>query len=187
AYKVGPVNTATITIAGTSPDAARPGVTITAGNLRITPGQGGPQPAQFTIALDRALSDELQVNIAFGGDADPGADYNPPGGVLTIPSGKTTLQVTVPIPANGLVQPDKLLVVSLLESPDYIVGDPGAAVSLLVSANLPKINIGGAPASVVWGGGAVFTIVADQPPIKDTSISYTVTGTAKQGTDVLPL
>jgi hypothetical protein len=186
-YTVGPVHTATITIAGTSPSAARPVVTITAGNLRITPGQGGQQPAQFTIALDRALTDELQVNIAFGGDAVAGSDYNPPGGLLTVPPGKTTLQVTVPILDNGLVQPDKLLVVSVLESPDYIVGDPGSAVSLLVSGNLPKVNIVGGPASVGLGGGAVFTIVADQPPIKDTSISYTVSGTAKQGTDVLPL
>ncbi len=185
AYTVGPVNTATVTIAGTSGDAARPVVTITAGDLRISPGTG--QPAQFTIALDRALSDELQVNLAFGGDAVAGSDYSPPGGLLTVPPGQTTLPVSVPILDNGLVQPDKTLVVSVLESPDYVVGDPGSAVSLIVSTNLPKVNIVGGPAAVGLGGGTVFTIVADQPPIKDTSISYTVTGTAKQGTDVVPL
>ncbi|MEX1006745.1 MAG: Calx-beta domain-containing protein [Acidimicrobiia bacterium] len=185
AYTVGPVNTATITIAGASGDAARPVVTITAGNLRITAGQG--QPAQFTIALDRALSEELQVNIAFGGDAVAGSDYNPPGGLLTVPPGQTALPVTVPILDNGLVQPDKLLVVSVLLSPGYVVGDPGAALSVIVSTNLPEVNIVGGPAAVGLGGGAVFTIIADQPPIKDTSISYTVTGSAKQGTNIVPL
>ena len=145
AYKVGPVNTATITIAGTDANAARPVVTITAGSLRISAGQG--QPAEFTIGLDRALTDELQVNVAFGGDAEAGSDYNPPGGLLTVPPGQTTLSMTVPILDNGRVQPDKLLLVSLLESPDYIVGEPSSAVSLLVSTTLPKINIVGGPAS----------------------------------------
>ena len=70
------------------------------------------QPAQFTIGLDRALTDELQVNISFGGDAEAGTDYNPPGGLLAVPPGETTLPVTVPILDNGRVQPDKQLVVT---------------------------------------------------------------------------
>ena len=184
AYTVGPVNTAVVTIAGTSGNAALPVVTITAGTLRS--GSTG-QPLQFTIGLDRALSDELQVNVSYGGNAVAGSDYNPPGGLLTVPPGQTSLPFTIPILDNGLVQPDKLLLVSLLPSADYVVGEPSSALSVIVSTNLPEVNIVGGPAAVGLGGGATFTIVADQAPIEDTSISYMVSGTAKQGTNVVPL
>jgi hypothetical protein len=40
---------------------------------------------------------------------------------------------------------------------------------------------------VSWGGGAAFRIVADQAPIRDTTVQYQVTGTAKQGVDISPL
>ncbi len=58
---------------------------------------------------------------------------------------------------------------------------------VIVSATLPKISILGGPAAVGLGGGAVFTIVADQPPVKNISVQYTVMGTAQQGKDLEPV
>ena len=37
------------------------------------------------------------------------------------------------------------------------------------------------------GGAATFTITADQAPVKDTSVNYTVPGTAQPGQDYEPL
>ena len=75
----------------------------------------------------------------------------------------------------------------MLPSADYVVGDPTTAAVVIVSSTLPKINIIGGPAAVGLGGGAQFTIVADQPPVKDISVQYTVTGTAQQGKDLQPV
>ena len=179
-YTVGSPSTATVTIAGTNGNAARPVVTITAGGLRVPAGT----PATFTIALDRALSEELQVYVSYGGNAQPGSDYNPAGGLLTVLPGQTALPITVPTLDNGRVQIDPALFITLQPSPKYIIGDPSATGVLIVSSTLPKINIIGGPAAVGLGGGAVFTIVADQPPVKDISVQYTVTGTAQQGKDL---
>ena len=177
------MNTATITIAGTSGSAAIPVVTITPGGLRVPAGQ----PAVFTIAIDRPLTDPLDVSVSYGGNAVPGSDYNPAGGVLTIPPGMTSLAVQIPTLDNGKVQVDPALWISVLPSANYVVGDPTTAAVVIVSSTLPKINILGGPAAVGLGGGAQFTIVADQPPVKDISVQYTVTGTAQQGKDLQPV
>jgi hypothetical protein len=183
AYKVGPIGTATVTIAATSGSAAIPVVTIRGASLRINAGQ----PAQFTIGLDRALSDQLQISVAYGGNAIAGADFSPASGLLVVPPGQTTLQVTVPTLDNGVVQNDKLLTVSLQPDPAYTVGSPSSAASVIVSASLPKLSIIGGGGSVSQGGGAVFSVVADQAPVQDISVQYTVSGTAQQGRDIQPV
>jgi len=183
AYRVGPVSTATVTIAATSDNAAIPVVTIRASSLRVQAGQ----PAQFSIGLDRALSDQLQISVSYGGNAEAGHDYNPASGLLVVQPGQTALQVTVPTLDNGQVANDKALFLTLQPSAGYVVGDPSVAGSLIVNSTLPKLSILGGGGSVASGGGATFTIVADQAPIDDISVQYTVTGTAQQGKDLQPV
>ena len=182
-YTVGPVNSATVTIAATGGSAATPVVTIRASGLKVTAGT----PATFTVSLDRALSDPLQLSLGYSGNAVAGVDYNPAGGVITMPPGQTALPVQVPTLDSGRVQKDPVLFVTVQPDTGYVVGDPATAGIVIASTALPKINIIGGPAAVGQGGGALFTIVADQPPVKDISVQYTVTGTAQQGKDLQPV
>ena len=182
-YKIGPVGSATVTIAATTGSAATPVVTIRASNLRVTAGQ----PAQFTIGLDRPLSEQLQVSVSYGGNAVAGSDYSPASGLLLVQPGQTTLQVAVPTLDNGRVANDTVLTLTLQPGDGYVVGDPSLAASRIVNSTLPKVSILGGGGSVPSGGGATFTIVADQPPINDISVQYTVTGTAQQGKDLQPV
>lgn len=181
-YTVGSPSSATVTILGDA-GYVQPVVTISAGNLRVN----GGTPAQFTVGLDRPLSQALEIGLAFGGDAVPGLDYNVPGGVVTVPANQTALTVSVPTLNNGLVQPDRQLVVSLVPLATYAVGSPNVAETLILAPTLPKVSIYGGPAAVGLGGGVVFLVEADQPPIKDTSVQYTVTGSAQQGKDIQPV
>jgi multidrug efflux pump subunit AcrA (membrane-fusion protein) len=181
-YTIGSPSSATVTIRGDS-GSVKPVLTITAGNIRVN----GGTPAQFTIGLDRPLSQALEVGLTYLGDAVMGSDFNPPGGVVTVPPNQTSVTVTVPTLNNGLVQPDRLLVVSLVPQSTYVVGDPSSAAIAILAPTLPKVSIIGGPAAVGLGGGVVFRIVADQPPVKDTSVQYTVTGSAQQGKDIQPV
>jgi hypothetical protein len=177
------VSTATVTIAATSGNAAIPVVTIRAASLRVPAGQ----PAQFTIGLDRALSEQLQLSVSYSGNAEAGHDYSPASGLLVVQPGQTTLQVTVPTLDNGQVANNRALFLTIDPSASYIVGDPAIAGSLIVNSTLPKLSIVGGGGSVPSGGGATFTIVADQAPVNDISVQYTVTGTAQQGKDLQPV
>jgi hypothetical protein len=182
AYRVGPIAIATITIAGTSGSGAIPVITIRPNNLRVTEGT----PAQFVVSIDRQLSTTLDVSLNFGGNATAGSNYSPPGGLLEIPAGQTSLQVVVPTLDDSIVSTDKLLYASMASSADYTIGNPGLAGIVIVNQDLPKIHITGGPATISQGGGAVFTITADQAPVKDTSIQYQTAGTAQPGVDLQP-
>jgi hypothetical protein len=52
---------------------------------------------------------------------------------------------------------------------------------------LPELNITTNSSLVPVGGAATFTIVADQAPVKDTSVNYQVVGTAQPNQDFVPL
>ncbi|HEX9505171.1 MAG TPA: Calx-beta domain-containing protein [Acidimicrobiia bacterium] len=179
-YRVGPVSTATIAIVG---DHSVPTVTITTSTGRVKEGT----PAQFVISLDRALSEQLQVYLNFGGDAAEGNNYNPPGGLLVFPPNQTALQVVVPTLDNNAVEPDRLLVAALTPDSAYAIGSPNAAAAVIENVDLPEINIVGGPAQISKGGAVTFTVVADQPPIKDTTVQYQMTGSVKPGQDIVPL
>lgn len=181
-YSLGNATAATVTILGDS-GSVQPTATITAGNLRVN----GGSPAQFTIGFDRPTSVATEIGLAFGGDAVPGSDFNPPGGVVTVPPGQTSVTVNVPTLNNGLVQPDRNLVVSLMGGGGYTVGSPSSAQVLILAPTLPKLSIVASSTAVGLGGGVVFTITADQAPVKDLSVQYQVTGTAQQGKEIQPL
>ena len=181
-YTLGSQSAATVTILGDA-GAVVPVATITAGNLRVT----GGQPAQFTVGLDRPLTQALELTLQYGGDAVAGSDFNPPGGVVTVPPNQTSVTVPVPTLNNGLVQADTTLVVGLVPQSTYAVGNPGSAAITILAPTKPKLTIVGSANAVGLGGGVVFTVLADQAPVRDTSVQYTVTGTAQQGRDIQPV
>ena len=179
-YTVGSPSSATITI--TDAGGPVPVVTLVPGVARVPEGQ----PAQFTIGLDRPLSTALQVGLTFSGDAVEGADFSRPGGALVVPAGQTSIAITVPTLDDGTVEPDRLLGVALAASAGYQIGSPNGGTVVIVSDDVPKVDIIGG-SMVSRGGGSRFQIVADQAPIVDTTIQYQATGTAKPGVDIAPL
>ena len=183
AYKIGATATATITIPGASGPAAFPVVTIRPSTARVNEGQ----PAQFVVGIDRILSQQLQISLTFSGNAVEGGDYSPPGGLLVLQPGQTSLQVSVPTLDDGLVEPDKVLIATVQPTLNYTVGSPNAGAVLIQSEDLPKITIVGGPVDTTKGSAITFTVVADQPPIEDTSVQYSVTGTAKPGQNFVPV
>ncbi len=175
------INTGTATV--TINDSLLPVVTLTPSVARVNEGQ----PIQFTVGLDRALAVSFEVFLGFSGDAVEGTHYSRPAGLFIIPAGQTTLPITIPTLDNALVEFDHTLGVALAASPSYTIGSPNGANVTIVSEDVPEININGGATSLGKGGAAVYTIVANQPPIYDTTIQYSAQGIAKPGVDVAPL
>jgi multidrug efflux pump subunit AcrA (membrane-fusion protein) len=69
----------------------------------------------------------------------------------------------------------------------YRVGAPSRVSVTIKSQVLPELTLSGNTTAVAGGGAATFTITADQAPVKNTSVSYQVVGTAQPGTDFEPL
>ncbi len=182
-YRVGSPGTAVITILGQSGDAALPIVTLTSATTHLAKGQ----PYSVTVSLSQATSQALTIELTYSGDAMVGRDYTLPGGTVVVPPGTTSLPVVIPTVVDNLVEPDRLLAVSLGTSADYRIGAPSSTAVTISSQIIPKLTITSDATTVAEGGAATFTIHADQAPVKDTSVNYQVIGTAQPGMDFEPL
>jgi len=90
----------------------------------------------------------------------------------------------VPVRADDDVEGDETLTVRLLADPKaaYQLSDRDRATVLIESDDLPELTVTGG-GEVVEGGTATVVIRADQPPDEDTSVHYSVTGSAQAGVD----
>jgi multidrug efflux pump subunit AcrA (membrane-fusion protein) len=183
AYSLGAVKSATVTILGPVGSAALPTLTLETGTHYLQKGQ----PLSVTVGLSEALSSPLNVQLEYAGTAVEGVDYTPPNVQLTVPAGQTSLVVQVPTIADNRVEGDTVLYVSLVPTADYLVGAANAVATKIVSQGIPELSITAAGPGVAAGSPTSFTITADQPPAKDTSVQFQVVGTAVAGQDYQPL
>ncbi len=183
AYAIGAVKSATVTILGPTGAAALPVVSLVTGTHQLMKGQ----PFAITIGLSEPTSANVTVQLQYAGSAVAGVDYTPPNVPLTIPAGQTSLTVQVPTLADNRVEPDTILFVSLVPAFDYGIGPANAVATTIVSQNLPELSITASGPTVAAGNATTFTITADQPPAKDTSVNFQVIGTAVAGQDYQPL
>jgi hypothetical protein len=189
-YIVGPTNQASVTIPANGSDLV-PVLTLVADTSLVSEGQ----QVTFTVKSTVESNEDQNFTLAFGGDAQPGADYvelDKKNFKITAGNRSTDLKVT--IRNDSVVETDETLGVSVIADPQgdpahppYLVGDPSAVSVTITSNDLPQMRLLGG-GSVRRGGTGSFRIVSDAPVTADTSINYQVGGTATNGRDyeVLP-
>jgi len=182
-YSVSAQGSAVITITGVSGEDAKPIVTLRSSATHLMKGE----PYPIEISLDRATSLPTTIVLAYGGNAQQGRDFTLPGGQIVVPPGETSLAVQVPTVQDNVVESDRVLIIAVSNSAAYRVGAPSRVSVTIKSQVLPELTLSGNTTAVAGGGAATFTITADQAPVKNTSVSYQVVGTAQPGTDFEPL
>lgn len=184
-YIVGPTSVATVTIAANGSDLV-PVYTVVADTSLVNEGQ----TVTFTVKSSVESNQDQKFNLAFGGDAQPGADYveldkkN-----FRITAGNTSTTLQMQIRNDSIVEPDETLGVALVRDPTadasqspYVIGDPAGAIVTIKSSDLPEMRLVGG-GSIRRGGTGGFQIISDAPVTADTSINYQVGGTATNGRD----
>jgi hypothetical protein len=179
-YTVGTSGSTVVTINGT---VAQPTVTLTSATTYLQKGE----PYAISLGLSQALSQPLTINLSYGGTAQQGVDYSLPAGILTVPAGQTALSVQIPTVTDNVVEPNRVLTVSLAQSSSYRIGTPSSASVTITSQVVPKLSIAAATTNVAQGGAAAFVITATQAPAQDTSVNFGVQGTAQPGQNYQPL
>lgn len=198
AYKLGPQSTAGLVIGGVS-TSSRVASTVRPVNAVLTSAATNPTlsiyaldpvtpkgtPAVFIVYTSQPRATPLDFTVSEGGGA-PADEVLPPAGPFTIPPGASSVEVQVPTRSNGLVEPDAQLSLRLDPGPGYDVGNPATATTTVQSSDVPQLEISGG-GTIAAGSTAAFTITADQPPLRDTSIVFQVAGTAQPGQDFVPV
>ncbi len=179
-YSVGTSGSTVVTINGSL---TMPTVTLTSATTYLQKGE----PYPISVTLSQAISQPVTINLSYGGTAQLGVDYTQPAGVLTVPAGQTALSVEIPTVTDNLVEPNRVLTVSLAPGSSYQIGTPSSASVTITSQVVPKLSIAATTASVPQGGAATFVITSTQAPAQDTSVNFAVEGTAQPGQNYQPL
>ncbi|MGP8060894.1 MAG: Calx-beta domain-containing protein [Acidimicrobiales bacterium] len=179
-YSIGATGSAVVTISGSG---GTPTATLTSATAYLQKGE----PYQVTVSLSQATSSPMTVHLSYGGTAVQGTDFTIPGGALTVPAGQTALVVSIPTVTDNVVESDRVLTVSLAPGSGYQIGSPATTSVTITSSVVPTLTITSNTGTVTQGGAASFTITADQAPVKDTSVGFSVQGTAQPGQNYVPL
>lgn len=84
--------------------------------------------ARFTVARDTEGASPLTVYYSVGGTATPTNDFAAPAGSVTIAAGAIGASVLVQPVADGLVEGDETVVLTILSNASYLVASPSSAV-----------------------------------------------------------
>ncbi len=177
-YTIGSPATATITIV----DNDVPAVSVTASSPSIP--KIGSQTGQFVFTTSKAASFPVTVNYTVGGTAKDGTNYTLSGS-STIPALATSTTLTLTPKDDGFFDGNQTVIVNLASETSYTIGSPNTATITIVGNDVPVAVVTTASSSVPKIGSETgqfvfFTSKAASIPM---TINYTVSGTAKSGTN----
>lgn len=174
-YQPGALKEARLTIV--NPSGEMPTVTVRNEQDAISEGNG----AEFVFETDKVRNEDTTLYFSISGSAGNTADIAPVEGEIDLPADATEVTLTIDTVADRLVEPDEYLVVTLQPGADYLVAGAPADV-VIESSDLPELTLEGG-GRVAEGSATTFAIVADQAPVEDTSVAYSLGGGATPGID----
>lgn len=114
-----------------------PAISVRVTNGRpIEPGGSG-QATQSTLIVSRtgSLDAALEVSLTLGGSAVNGTDYDTLPASITVPAGKTSVEVAIVPKADSSTEEPESLTIAPVLPPGYIAGGPPSASLSIVDPN----------------------------------------------------
>ncbi|SDD06044.1 Calx-beta domain-containing protein [Pedobacter soli] len=160
--------TATVTVAGTA-DGAEPNT-----------------PGKFTFTLSNVSTTDTQITYAVGGSATSGADYTAIGTTVTIPAGQTTATVTVPVLDDNIAEGTETVILTMTaatSNPSVTASTTPASINITDNDTAVATIAAGTPGNENGPVNGTFTVTLSNPSAQPTTITYTLGGTATEGSD----
>lgn len=159
-----------------------PTVTITAADNAAS--EAAQDPAVFIVTRTGDLSAALSVDYALGGTAHHGTDYQPLAGTLIIPAGLATAALVIAPVDDDIGEQQQTITVQFRSTARYAVGAAFSATATLNDNDLPHLMVTVSDGSADEAGGTgKFRIQSYGTGTANTTVFYTITGTALSGAD----
>ncbi|MEM8953749.1 MAG: Calx-beta domain-containing protein [Verrucomicrobiota bacterium] len=145
----------------------------------------------FTVSLSRTTSSASTVSYTTSGTAVAGTDYNAPSGTVTIPEGDTSATVTIDVIASTEAGGSSTVILSLasITSGDELLNiNPNNRTATITLANGSLASITATQNGSRSGNtNGQFTVTISPTSSSATTINYSTTGSATEGTDYTAL
>ncbi|MCP3141841.1 Calx-beta domain-containing protein [Pyxidicoccus xibeiensis] len=163
-------------------DDEQPVVTVTASDAEAAEPSN---PGAFTVTRTGPTQAPLTVVFAVSGSASVTSDYQALGTTVVIPAGAASAVLEVRPTDDVLVEAKEGITVTLAADAAYQLATSTSAAVNLFDDEKPELRITAtdSAAGEANANGGLFSVTAIPAPKADLSISFTVTGTATQGTD----
>ena len=156
-----------VTIVATDPDAAETG-----------------DPGTFTLTRTGATTGALTVNLSRTGTATAGTDYSGIATTAVIPSGATSVLLTLTPVQDSTAEGAETAVVTVIGGSGYIVGSPNSATVTIADDDRNTVTIAATtPTTIEGGANGVFTLTRTGNLSGALTVTLTTTGTATLGAD----
>ena len=153
--------------------------------------EAGTVDGLFTLTMTAASETATVVSYTVSGTAtNSGTDYTSLSGSVTIPANSTTATIDVTgIIDDALVEGDETVIVTLTGTDDGLIGvDATAATVTLLDNDSATVSIAATTdANEAGSVDGLFTLTQTATAVSDTTIGYTVAGSATPGTDYTAL
>ena len=177
-YRLGALREAKLEITSPAGDVQ----TIEIRSITPTVSEGGN--LTFEFQTDKISNEDTIIKISVWGTATSGSDFIAEDLEVELPANEKTISLTFQTRNDSQVETDEELWVTIVNNPNetYAIGSPKSALGIIESNDLPELTISGG-GGIGEGGNAEFVINANQPVTEDTSINYSLRGSATAGKD----
>src|SRR5215468_4679047 len=184
-----PIGLGTTTATGTIlNDDATPTASVSVAPLSVS--EDGTTNLVYTVTLDHASAFDTTVSFTLGGTATLNNDYTASStGSITILAGQTSGTITVDPTADTTYENNETVIVSLTggstNGQPIGLGTTTATGTILNDDATPTASVSVAPLSVSEDGttNLVYTVTLDHASAFDTTVSFTLGGTATLNND----
>ena len=153
--------------------------------------EAGPVNGVFTLTQSKVSSIDTVISYSVSGTATAGSDYTALSGTVTIPAGATTATILVPVIDDALVEPTETVVVTLISITSGSAGvtlDPvpsNLTASIIIADNdtATVAVTAGSDGSETGPTNVTFTVTQSAISSTDTTIAFSLGGTATEGAD----
>ena len=137
------------------------------------------------VNLSPVPATALTLNYTVSGTATSGTDYTSIGTSVSVPSGSSFINISVPILNDSADEVDETVIITLGPGSHYTINSAANVHTLTITDNdVPAVFFGAAASSIGEGGGTKYVTVRISPaPATGFTVGYTVGGTATSGSD----
>lgn len=140
-----------------------------------------------TVIFNRvgSITANLVVNYALSGSASNGADYTLLTGSITIPAGRPNVSLAISPTDDVALEGEETVVVRILSSAAYNVGDQGSAKVVIQDNELSTVTLTASDSTAAEASAETgsYRLVRTLPSSSDLTVFYSVSGDAVPGRD----